>query len=97
MKGPLFDKYLEDASYLRLKSLTLGYTIPRDLTRKIGIQNLRVYFTGTNLWTLTGYTGLNPEVNTSRTSGSYNFPTPGIDRNAYPLAIAYTIGLNVTF
>ena len=97
MRGPLFDKYLEDASYLRLKSLTLGYTIPRDLTRKIGIENIRAYFTGTNLWTLTGYSGLNPEVNTSRTSGSYNFPTPGIDRNAYPLAIAYTIGLNITF
>lgn len=97
MRGFLFDKYLEDASYLRLKSLTLGYTIPRNLTKKIGIQNIRAYFTGTNLWTLTGYTGLNPEVNTSRTSGSYNFPTPGIDRNAYPLAIAYTIGLNITF
>lgn len=97
MKGLLFDRYLEDASYLRLKSLTLGYTIPRELTKKIGLQNVRAYFTGTNLWTLTGYTGLNPEVNTSRTSGSYNFPSPGIDRNAYPLAIAYTIGLNITF
>lgn len=97
MRGFLFDKYLEDASYLRLKSLTLGYTIPSNLTKKIGISNLRAYFSATNLFTLTGYSGLNPEVNTARTSGSYNFPTPGVDRNAYPLAQAYTIGLNITF
>ncbi len=96
MRGFLFDIYLEDASYLRLKSLTIGYTIPKRISKKIGISNLRAYFSATNLWTLTGYSGLNPEVNTSTSSGSYGFPTPGVDRNAYPLAQAYTLGLNIT-
>ena len=96
MKGFLLDTFLEDASYLRLKNLTLGYTLPKNFTTKFGVKNLRVYFTATNLLTLTGYSGLNPEVNTSR-SASNGFPTPGVDRNAYPMAKAYTFGLNVTF
>ncbi|MCR4860104.1 MAG: TonB-dependent receptor [Bacteroidales bacterium] len=96
MKGFLIDSFLEDASYLRLKNLTVGYTLPKNFTTRFGVKNLRLYFTATNLFTLTGYSGLNPEVNTSRSS-SYGFPTPGIDRNAYPMAKAYTFGLNVTF
>jgi len=96
MKGFLIDSFLEDASYLRLKNLTVGYTLPKNFTTRFGVKNLRLYFTATNLFTLTRYSGLNPEVNTSRSS-SYGFPTPGIDRNAYPMAKAYTFGLNVTF
>lgn len=95
MRGFLFDKYLEDASFLRLKNLSIGYTIPKKLTKKIGVNNLRAYFTASNLFTITGYSGLNPEVNTSR-SASYGFPTPGVDRNAYPLAKTFTFGLNIT-
>lgn len=96
MKGILMDTYIESGSYLRLKNLTVGYTIPQKATKKIHISNLRLYLTATNLLTFTKYSGLNPEVNTAR-SGSYGFPTPGIDRNAYPIARAFTFGLNVTF
>ena len=99
MKGMLFDKWVEDASYLRLKNLTIGYTFPKKWVSKIGLSNLRAYFTATNLLTFTGYTGLDPEVNTNRTYGNYNggsFPTPGVDRSAYPLAKTFTFGLNVT-
>ena len=62
------------------------------------MNNLRVYFTGTNLLTLTKYTGLDPEVNTNatRNTGGANFPTPGIDNNAYPIAKTFTFGLNIT-
>lgn len=96
MRGFLFDKYLEDGSFLRLKNLSIGYTIPKNISKKIGVNNLRAYFTATNLFTLTGYSGLNPEVNTSSSTSSYGFPTPGVDRNAYPIAKAYTFGLNIT-
>ncbi|MCR4859996.1 MAG: TonB-dependent receptor [Bacteroidales bacterium] len=95
MVGMLFDKWIEDASYLRLKNLTIGYTLPKNWVSKIGLKNLRAYFTATNLLTFTKYTGLDPEVNTNR-SGSYGFPTPGVDRGAYPIAKTFTFGVNVT-
>ena len=98
MKGFLLDTYLEDASYLRLKNLTIGYTIPSKITKKLGMKNLRAYFTATNLLTLTKYTGLDPEVNTNstRSMGGYSLPSPGIDNSAYPIAKGYTFGLNIT-
>lgn len=98
MVGMLFDRWLEDASYLRLKNLTIGYTFPKTWASKVGMKNIRAYVTASNLLTFTKYTGLDPEVNTnsrSYTGGAY-FPTPGVDNNAYPIARTYTIGLNVT-
>lgn len=98
MKGLLFDRWLEDASYLRLKTVTVGYTLPKSISSKVGLKNIRAYFTASNVFTLTKYTGLDPEVNTnsSRSMGGSNFPTPGVDNNAYPMARTYTIGLNIT-
>ena len=98
MKGFLLDKYLEDASYLRLKNLSIGYTLPQNISKKFGVKTLRIYGTATNLWTLTKYTGLDPEVNTnsSRSMGGYSLPSPGIDNSAYPIAKAYTLGVNIT-
>ena len=96
-------RYLEDGSYLRLKTLTLGYTLPQSLTRKVAIQNCRIYITGSNLFTITGYDGLDPEVNTHTTGynnqmGGLNvFPTPNMDFGAYPRAKAFTIGASLTF
>jgi TonB-linked SusC/RagA family outer membrane protein len=98
MVGMLADRWLEDASYLRLKNVTLGYTLPRTLVKKIGVSNLRLYFTATNVLTFTKYTGLDPEVNTNRSRGvsGASFPTPGVDNNAYPIARTYTFGLNIS-
>jgi len=98
MKGLLFDRWLEDASYLRLKNVTIGYTLPKSLSSKVGLKNIRAYFTASNVFTLTKYTGLDPEVNTnsSRQIQGINFPSPGVDNNAYPMARTYTIGLNIT-
>ena len=90
MQGLLVDKYLEDASYLRLKTLSIGYTLPQNFVKKIGLKNLRAYLTATNLFTLTKYTGLNPEVSTSSST------TPGVDSGSYPMARTYTFGLNIT-
>ena len=91
MVGMLVDTYLEDASFLRLKNLTIGYTIPSNISKKIGMKNLRAYVTATNLFTLTKYSGLNPEVNISSST------TPGVDNGNYPMARTYTFGLNITF
>ena len=94
--GLVNSEFIEDASYLRLNTLTLGYTLPKNLTKKVGISNLRVYFTGGNLFCLTGYNGSDPDVNT-RPGGNNGFPTPNYDWNSYPRARTYTFGLNVAF
>ena len=94
--GVVSSQFVEDASYLRLNTLTIGYTLPQALTRKAGISKLRVYFTGGNLFCLTGYSGSDPDVNT-RPEGINGFPLPNYDWNAYPRARTFTFGLNVVF
>jgi len=89
--------FIEDASYLRLQNLTVGYTLPKKWTSKVKIEKVRVYFTGSNLFCLSGYSGLDPEVNTNFDAGGDGFPTPNYDYNAYPKTSTYTFGLNVTF
>ena len=94
--GLVNSEFIEDASYLRLNTLTLGYTLPKNLTKKVGISNLRIYFTGGNLFCISGYKGSDPDVNT-RPGGNNGFPTPNYDWNSYPRARTYTFGLNVAF
>ena len=94
--GIISSEFIEDASYLRLNTLTIGYTIPKFLTKKVGISNLRVYFTGGNLFCSSGYSGMDPDVNT-RPSGKDGYQTPNYDWDSYPRARTYTFGLNVTF
>ncbi|MBD5191909.1 MAG: TonB-dependent receptor [Bacteroidales bacterium] len=84
------DYWLEDGSFFRLQTITLGYTIPG--TKKIGIDNLRVYGTVDNVFTLTKYSGVDPEINTS------GLDNPGIDLcNVYPKTRSFIFGLNVSF
>ena len=87
---------MEDASFLRLQSLTVGYTVPKKLSSRFGIQRLRLYVTGTNLFCITDYTGYDPEVNSYVRNSSYSGLTPGIDYSSYPKSRAFTFGLNVT-
>ena len=84
---------LEDASFLRLGTLTLGYTLPEKLTQKIHVQKLRVYATGSNLFCLTPYSGYDPEVDT-RTRTPL---TPNVDYSAYPKSRGVVFGVNLTF
>jgi TonB-linked SusC/RagA family outer membrane protein len=84
---------IEDGSYLRVGNITVGYTLPQTLTRKIGISAFRVYATGNNLGTITGYSGYDPDVNARRSTPL----TPGVDYGAYPRGRTYVFGLNVTF
>ena len=81
----------EDGSFLRLQSLTLGYTLPKQLTRKWGVDRLRVYFTGSNLFTITNYSGYDPEVDIQ------NGLTPSVDYNRYPRSRSYLLGVNLSF
>ena len=84
------DLYVCDGSYMRLKNITLGYTLPRKFTQNLFINRLRVYVQAENLFTWTKYWGFDPEISSSATS-------LGVDRGVYPQARTYTVGLNVTF
>jgi len=93
-EGTVFsDLFVEDASYLRLNSLTLGYTIPQVLSGRIAIKKLRFYVTASNLFCLTNYSGYDPEVNTRRSTPL----TPGVDCSAYPKSRSFIGGINLTF
>lgn len=83
---------VEDAPFLKLSNVTLGYTFPKTAIAKLGLKNLRLYATGNNLATWTPYTGFDPEVSTMK-SGL----TPGVDFGAYPLSRSFIFGLNVAF
>lgn len=82
------DFYLEDGDYLRLKLITLGYSLPSKTVSSIGASKVRFYFTGENLLTFTKYTGYDPEIGGS---------TLGIDRGYYPQARTFMFGLNLQF
>jgi TonB-dependent starch-binding outer membrane protein SusC len=83
-----------DGDYLRLKNITLGYTLPKELTGKIGISKFRLYFTATNLLTFTNYPGSDPEIGQVVASDPSTY---GIDRGLYPSSKTFTGGINVTF
>lgn len=85
-------RVVEDGSFLRLKNISLGYTIPSKATRKIRISSIRVFVTADNVWTLTGYSGPDPEVSTRN-----SVLTPGFDWSAYPRSYGLSAGVNVTF
>ncbi|MEQ8472235.1 MAG: TonB-dependent receptor [Marinoscillum sp.] len=99
MWSPFMDRYVfsdwavEDGSFLRLNTLTLGYTLPQSIVERGGIENLRFYVTGYNLFILTDYTGFDPEVSTRRKTPL----TPGVDYSAYPRSRQLTVGMNLTF
>lgn len=84
---------LEDASFLRLSSLTVGYTLPASWTRKVRINKVRLYATGTNLFCWTPYSGFDPEVDTRRATPM----TPNVDYSAYPKSRSWVFGANISF
>ena len=85
-------RIVEDGSYLRLKTVSLGYTIDPKITRKAGISKARVYVSAQNLFTLTNYSGYDPEVSTRNSA-----LTPGLDFSAYPRSRSFNMGVNVNF
>ena len=89
----VYSRFIEDGSFLRLKNITLGYTLPHKWTRKFHASKLRIYATGQNLFCISGYSGYDPEVN----SASSNPMTPGIDWGAYPKSRVFTFGIDLQF
>jgi iron complex outermembrane receptor protein len=87
------DRYIEDGSYIRLSTASLGYTF--DLKDNHWIKNLKIYISGSNLFLITKYKGYDPDVHSDRSSGSVL--SHGIDLTTYPKARVFSAGLNVTF
>lgn len=90
-QGITMSDLIEDGSFLRLSTLTVGYTLPQRWLSWVGVKSLRLYFSGSNLFTLTGYSGYDPEVNIQKGL------TPGIDNNVTPRSRVYTLGINLNF
>ncbi len=86
-------RWVEDGSYLRMKNITLTYTLPSSITRKVRIQRLSVYVTAINLFTITNYTGYDPEVSSFNAGGAGGM---GIDLSNYPTAKTILFGINLT-
>ena len=84
------DRILEDGSFLRLKNLQLGYSLPQHISRKFFVERLRVYVSAQNLWTITKYKGYDPDI----VGGVFS---QGIDGGHFPNARQYSAGLQVTF
>jgi hypothetical protein len=85
--------WVENGSFLKLKNLTVGYTLPSSLTKTISLSKVRFYVSSQNLFTITKYTGLDPEIGVQGGNATQN----GVDAGTYPSSRFYTLGLNVTF
>jgi len=93
-QGPAYysSRVIEDGSYLRLKTVSLGYSLGSAVLKNIKIRSLRAYLSAQNIFTITGYSGPDPEVSVKNST-----LTPGFDYSAYPRARTLTFGINATF
>lgn len=94
------DLYVYDGSYLRLKNIQLGYTLPKNLLNKVFVSSLRLYVAAENLFTFTKYHGFDPEISSGGRTDSNGQPISssfGLDRGVYPQAKTFTVGANLTF
>ena len=89
--------YVQDASFVRLKNMKIGYSVPQCILSKIKFNSLYIYAQATNLFTITGYDGIDPEVGLQSYSSDYRNLDMGVDRGIYPLSRTFTFGVNVSF
>lgn len=89
--------YVQGASFVRLKNIKVGYTVPQSVLSKLKFHNLYFYVQATNLFTITGYDGIDPEVGLQSYSTDYRNLDMGVDRGIYPLPRTFTVGVNVNF
>ena len=85
------DYFVQDGSFIRIRNITLGYSLPAAWSNKIAMQKLRLYVKADNLFTFAKYTGYSPEI------GSDNVLSTGIDYGIYPITAVYSVGINLTF
>lgn len=100
--GALSSRFIENGSFLRCQNITLGYTLPRALISRAKLKQVRIYVSGQNVFTVTKYTGYNPEVSGYEQSTSNGILTGGaltggVDYGVYPLARSYIVGINLGF
>lgn len=91
-----YDEYVEDGSFLRLNTITLGYTFPKKWMKKVFVESCRLYASVYNVCTLTGYSGYDPEVASGSSSSNGNM-TPGLDWGSHPRARSVVFGGSITF
>ena len=89
--------YVEDGSFLKIKTVQIGYTLPKRLVNWVGLTNLRLYATGQNLFTFTKYSGFDPEISEYTPGNSNTSLAAGIDLANYPLPKSVIVGVNITF
>jgi len=85
------DRFLEDGSFLRMKNIELGYTLPKATISRLGLTKCRIYVNAQNVWTLTDYSGIDPEV------GRGDVRNLGIDRSFYPINKSFFAGIQLSF
>ncbi|MEI7896034.1 MAG: TonB-dependent receptor [bacterium] len=85
------DHFVQDGSFIRVRNVSLGYTLPQNWSKKISMQKLRLYVKADNLYTFTKYTGYSPEI------GSNDVLSTGIDQGIYPITAVYSVGINLNF
>ena len=85
------DRFLENGNFIRLRQLQIGYTLPSSIMKKAMIDRLRIYVSGENLFTITKYSGIDPEFSTS------SILNTGVDKEIYPFTRSYIVGLQLTF
>jgi hypothetical protein len=85
------DRFVEDGSFMRIKNVQLGYTLPRNISNRLKIDKFRVYVSAQNLFTVTNYSGLDPEI------GALSALEIGIDRGFYPQARTFLGGVQLAF
>jgi hypothetical protein len=85
------DHFIYDGSFLRIRNIMVGYTLPKDWSDQVYMQKLRIYIKVDNLYTFTKFTGYTPEI------GSFDVLSNGIDSGVYPITAVYSIGLNLNF
>ena len=91
------DLFVEKGDFLRLKNMTLGYSIPKSIIEKVKMSSARFYISGQNIFTITKYTGLNPELGYIGDNGGGNYRQLNVDYAQYPLARTWTIGATISF
>ncbi|WP_350289598.1 TonB-dependent receptor [uncultured Croceitalea sp.] len=90
--------FVEDGTYFRLRNLNLGYSLPTNTVEKLGLSSLRIYTSAQNVFTITNYSGSDPEIGQNTDiNGNSSVTTRGIDAGAYPLSRTFTLGLNLKF
>ncbi|HML86462.1 MAG TPA: TonB-dependent receptor, partial [Bacteroidales bacterium] len=89
-------RFLEDGSYVRLKNIQIGYNFEKGFLTKLGVEKARVYLSATNLFTLTKYSGLDPEMTVSDNSTSEGDRANGIDWGTYPSSRMFLVGFDIS-